>query len=380
MRLVFWVCVGGLVYVYVGYPLLVRIAAALAARPVRGADCEPTVSIVVAAYNEAHRIEQRLGNLADLDYPRDRLEILVGSDGSTDDTVARARAHVGAGGQVLAFDTRRGKPAVINELVAAARGDIVVFADVRQAFEKTMVRSLVRPFADPAVGAVSGELMLVDRGQGTVGSGVGFYWRYEKAIRTSEGRLDSTVGVTGAAYAIRRALYEPIAPDTLLDDVVVPMRIVRRGYRVVFEPGARAYDAVAASAREEFVRKVRTIAGTFQLFARERWIVNPLGNRLWVQTVSHKGLRLVAPLFLVGAFLASAALVEHPLYRAAYVAQVMFYVGAIAGMLRMAKGRGRSRSVLSVLYVFCLLHWATVVAFVRFLRRRQRVTWERAST
>ena len=196
-----------------------------------------------------------------------------------------------------AFAVRRGKAAVLNDVVPRASGAIVVLADARQRFEPDTVRALTRPFADPAVGAVSGELILTETLEGpAVGRGVGVYWRYEKLIRKSESRVDSTVGATGAIYAIRRELFEPIPEDTLLDDVLIPLRIVRRGYRVLFEPAARAWDRVAASAGEELARKVRTLAGNFQLFVREPWLLDPRRNRIWLATVSHKGLRLLGPL------------------------------------------------------------------------------------
>ena len=262
---------------------------------------------------------------------------------------------------VVAFETRRGKPAVLNDVVPKARGEIVVMADARQTFDPRAIRELVAPFADAGVGAVSGELILTAGGDATrVGEGVSVYWRYEKFIRRHESLADSTVGATGAIYAIRRALFVPIPPDTILDDVLIPMTIARRGYRVVFEAAARAYDRPAATASQEFRRKVRTIAGTFQLFARGRWLLSPRHNRLWLQTVSHKGL-----------------LLEKPLYRLSLGAQVVFYVVALIGWLM---GDARTRiPFMSVPYVFCLLNWATTVAFVRFLTGRQRVTWDKAA-
>jgi len=185
------------------------------------------------------------------------------------------------------------------------------------------------------------------------------------------------VGATGAVYAIRRELFEPIPEDTLLDDVLIPLRIVRRGYRVLFEPAARAWDRVAASAEEELARKVRTLAGNFQLFVREPWLLDPHRNRIWVATVSHKGLRLLGPVLHAGAFAASAALAGAPLYRAALVVQALFYALALTGHA-MRNSRRRS-AILSVPYVVCLLNWATVVGFLRFATGRQSASWARAA-
>ena len=265
------------------------------------------MSVIVVAHDEADRIAARIDNLLALDYPRDRLEILIASDGSTDGTASLARAYAQDGVAVHAFAARRGKAAVLNDVVPKARGAIVVLADARQRFEPETVRALTRPFADPVVGAVSGELILTEApGGATVGRGVGVYWRYEKLIRKSESRVDSTVGATGAVYAIRRELFEPIPEDTLLDDVLIPLHIVRRGYRVLFEPAARAWDRVAAARRRSSRARFARSPGNFQLFWRAPWLLDPRRNRIWLATVSHKGLRLLGPVLHAGAFVASA--------------------------------------------------------------------------
>jgi cellulose synthase/poly-beta-1,6-N-acetylglucosamine synthase-like glycosyltransferase len=336
---------------------------------------EPPVTVVVVAYNEAHRIAGRLDNLLALDYPQDKLEIVLASDGSTDDTVERARRYEEAGVVVRVFHTRRGKAAVLNDVVPAARGEIVVLADARQQFDRGAVRALVSDFADKTVGAVSGELVMTpDSAGAAVGKGVCFYWRYEKFIRRHESRAGSTVGATGAIYAIRRALFDPIPEDTILDDVVIPLRIVRAGYRVLFEPEARAYDGASATARQEFVRKVRTIAGTFQLLAREAWVFDPFRNAVWFETISHKALRLTLPLLQAIVLIANARLAAVPVYRVLLAAQLVFYLAALAGYaLRRAR---RPVFLLTVPYTICLLTWATIVGFMHFITRRQKATWE----
>ena len=373
----FWIALLLLAYVYVGYPLAAWLRAAVRPRPHRqNSDDTPSVTVVVVAYNEEERIGPRLDNLRALDYPREKLEILVASDGSTDRTVERARRDASAGITVHAFHTRRGKAAVLNDVVPSARGEIVVFADARQRFDRAALRALVGDFADPAVGAVSGELMIGEpETDAVVGKGVGFYWRYEKFIRRSESRAGSTVGATGAIYAIRRAMFQPIPDDTILDDVLIPLRAVREGFRVLFEPGARAYDTASATARQEFVRKVRTIAGTFQLLAREPWLFNPLRNPIWFETISHKALRLAIPLLQVTALSANVALADLNVYRWLLAAQVLFYLAALGGCVHTYPRR--STFMLTVPYTLCLLSWATVVGFVQFITRRQKPTWER---
>jgi len=377
-QFLFWASILLLAYAFVGYPALVCLWARLRPRPVSRQWWEPAVTLVVVAHNEAVRVDQRLANLTALDYPQHRLQILVASDGSTDGTAERARAWEPAGVEVVAFERRRGKPAVLNDvLLRLVRGEIVVLADARQRFASDAVRALVAAFADPGVGAVSGELILTcDKGKSAVGEGVGVYWRYEKLIRWSESRVDSTVRATGAIYAIRRSLFEPIPEDTILDDVWLPMRIARRGYRVLFEPGARAWDRAPATPAQEFARKVRTLTGNFQLFTRERWLLNPVRNRLWVQTASHQMPRLLTPFLLLAAFGTDLLLVAgSPFHRWTLAGQIAFYAAALSG--HVLQGAQRRVRGLAVPYVICLLSVAALVAFFRFITGRQSVTWDK---
>jgi len=377
LTLIFWTSVLLMAYVYVGYPLVILLWARLLPRSSIESEIQPRVSILVVAHNEGHRLARRLENLLGLDYPADRVEVLVGSDGSDDGTDQLARSFRHPRLRFFTFPTRRGKAAVLNDLVEAASGEILVMADARQRFAVDAIKWLMCRFADPTVGVVSGELMLTRNVKGTaVGDGVGFYWRYEKLIRSSESLADSTVGATGAIYAIRRKLFEPLPEDTILDDVLVPVRVMARGYRVLFEPRARAYDRAAATTAEEFARKVRTITGNFQLLWRETWLFSPLRNRLWFQTLSHKVLRLVGPILLAGALGANLALLHSPFYRVTLVAQATFYAAALGGfLLRDARWKVRA---LIVPYMVCLLNWATAVAFVHFLTRHQGAMWAAA--
>ena len=377
-HLLFWLAFAMLGYICIGYPVLARIRAAINPKTRRRAPIEPTITIIVAAYNEAGRIERRLRNLLSLDYPKDKVEILVASDGSTDETVALAQNFASAGVIVHDFAERRGKPAMFNELVPMATGEIVVFADARQRFDVMALRALVSDFADPGVGAVSGELVMSAAADAEAGGeGAAMYWQYEKLIRSTESRSGSTVGATGAIYAIRKSLFEPLAEDTILDDVLIPVRITRRGYQVVFEPGAKAFDIAPANAHAELVRKVRTIGGTFQLFSRERWLLSPRTNPLWFETISHKALRLTLPLWLATLLVSNLALLTFPIYQLTMVGQAAFYAAAAAG--RGQREARRRRMVLTLPYTMCLLSWATVIGFIRFITRTQEVTWEIAS-
>lgn len=328
------------------------------------------------AHNEGHRIAARIENLLALDYPRELLQIIIASDGSTDDTVNCARAYQDKGVRVVEYRQNRGKPAVLNALIPSLDSEIVVLADARQRLPAASLKVLLARFSDPAVGAVSGDLVLESEPGTQMGEGVGFYWRYEKFIRHCESAVDSMIGVTGAYYALRRRFFQKIPDTTILDDVLIPMQIARQGYRIVQEGGACAYDKVFATSTAEFSRKVRTIAGNFQLFSLAPWLLSPAANRLWFQTVSHKFLRLLSPLFLLGVLLANVLLLELLLYQILFVAQLLFYVAAGLGYL--GRSRHRKGLFLNVPYTFCVLNWATVVGFLGYLSGRQKVTWRKA--
>ena len=376
--LAFWLAAVLLGYTYFGYPLLLSVRVRFGVRPQQRSTINPTVSILVVAHNEGHQITRRIDNLLALDYPPDHLEIVIASDASSDATVALASRYQQDGIRMVAFTQHRGKPAVLNDLIPQLNGEIVVLMDVRQHIAADALRQLVNNFADPEVGAVSGELLLTEGQDGSSGlQGVGFYWRYEKFIRLHESRIDSAIGATGALYALRRELYEVIPEETVLDDVLIPMQIARRGYRVLFEPAARASDRLSASSKEEYRRKVRTIAGNFQLFRRQPWLLNPFANRLWFQTVSHKLARLLCPAFLLLALGANLMLLDKLFYQMALVFQVTFYLAALAAQLWPTQAQ--KSALLSVPHAFCLLNWCTAVGFWRFIRGQQQVTWAQAN-
>ncbi len=372
----FWCSTGLLVYTYFGYPLIIWLWALWGRRHVNRKTTMRSVSIVVVAHNEEERIDARIQNLLALDYPRNFLEIIIASDGSSDRTVSRAQRYQERGVRVIEYRGNRGKPAVLNDLIPQLKSEIVVFLDTRQRISPEALSALLMNFEDPQTGVVSGELILEGESDTEVGEGVGFYWRYEKFIRSCESRVDSTVGVTGAFYAIRRKLYESIPEETILDDVLIPMRIARQGYRVLFESKARAYDKVFKRAEAEFTRKVRTIAGNFQLFTLEPWLFNPFINRLWFQTYSHKLSRLFSPFCLVTTLASNVLLLDLTFYRVVLVLQLLFYSAATIGYrTQSAKKKG---PLVNIPYAFCLLNWATIIGFFRFILRRQRVTWQKA--
>lgn len=330
MEWVFWSAAGIIVYVYLGYPALLAGIARFRTRPVRRGEWTSSVSVVMAVYNEAEVVRRKIENLLSLQVPSDRLEILAVSDGSTDGTNEILADYRSRGVRVIALPGHRGKAEALNAGVSAARGELVVLVDARQPLEPTALRRLADNFCDRSVGAVGGRLEL--RGNGPATAGFGSYWNYELWIRRHESRIDSMVGVTGALYAIRRDLWEPLPPDTILDDVLVPMRILLKGYRVVYEPEAIAFDRLRDQVPGEFARKVRTLAGNFQLLGRHPDWLSPATNRVWVQYLSHKVGRLVVPPCLL-AMLVSSAVLYQGFYAVAFHLQVLWYgVAVCAGV------------------------------------------------
>lgn len=364
---------GLLGYTYFGYPALIGALSKL--RPLRTERDEsftPSVSVLMSAYNAADYLDRKLDSILALDYPAAQLEVLVYSDGSTDDTDAILTRRAAGDPRIrwLRGETRRGKPTALNKLRALARGEVIFMTDVRQTFNRGALRALVRHLADPSVGCVSGNLVI----EGDAGSGV--YWKYEKWIREREASFRSVPGVTGAIYVLRAADLEDIPEDTILDDVLIPMRLRVRGMKVLFEPEAHAYDTAADDERE-FSRKVRTLAGNFQLFSRMPSLLSPLGNPSWLETMSHKGLRLAGPWLLSG--LAASSLryaIKPPKHasraaitfaRALAAGQVVFYAAALLGP-RAGKLPGVART-------FVVMNAAAAVGLTRFLRGNQRITW-----
>jgi cellulose synthase/poly-beta-1,6-N-acetylglucosamine synthase-like glycosyltransferase len=331
-----------LAYVYAGYPLLLAIWSAVASRPVRkGARDDgrgwPAVSVVVAAHNEASRLQGRIANLLEQDYPGP-LDVVIVSDGSTDHP-RRALGRLDDRVQLLELP-RGGKALALNAGVAATHGEIIAFADTRQRWEKDAMLELVLNFRDVDVGGATGELILDsesrrDTSDSTVGEGLGLYWKYEKWLRRRESLVWSTIGATGAIYALRRSLWQPLPAVTLLDDVLAPMRAICAGKRIVFDDRARAFDSAAPHGAAEARRKTRTLAGNYQILSLEPRLLLPFANPVWVQYVSHKLGRLLAPWALIAAFLSCAVLApDRGFYAVALILQLGFYcLAAIGGWI-----------------------------------------------
>jgi len=373
MEMTFWGCVALVAYAYVIYPLALLCAVRLRGRPASRGAFTGSVSFVVAAHNEAHRIAARRDELLAL-LDRDGIpgEVIIVSNGSTDATAAVAASGAAAGRvRVIEIAENVGKAEALNRAVASSTADVIVFADARQRWAPDALKVLLQDFADPSVGAVTGDLCL-ESAPGVV-AGVGLYWRYEKAIRKLESRLHSTAGATGAISAVRRELFCRIPMRTILGDVYWPMRVVLQRRRVIHEGAAKAFDRLPDCARDEFWRKVRTLSGNFQLVCRLPILLSPLHNPIWLQFLSHKLLRLAVPWLLI-AMLCLSAVLSGTLYRVALGVQLAGYLLGILGMYSAAASRLR---VASAAASFLVLNAAAWTAFWIWISGRAGSSWRK---
>lgn len=373
MRFVFW---GGLfvvLYTYAGYPVWLWLRACWRPHPPTRAEFLPSVSVVMVVRNEEKVLREKLSNLLRLDYPAQNLEFVVISDGSTDGTdVILSEFAAEARLRWAAKPVASGKASGLNDAIQAAHGEIVVFTDARQRIESEAVRRLMENFADSAVGCVSGELMLGNPEAGETARGMGLYWRVEKRIRELESTSGSVMGATGAFYAARRELLPPLPSELILDDVYIPLSVLRQARRVLFDPRARAWDVPDLGAGREFARKVRTLGGNYQLVQLAPWLLTS-ENPARFEFVSHKLMRLVSPFALAAVLLASAAL-SHPIYRLALVSQLFLYGLSLMAISSLALGP--LTRLADAASTFVILNAAALVAFAKFVAGR-KVVWTR---
>lgn len=374
MEVIFWLLAAVVVYVYAGYPLLLVVLSGLGARrPVRKADTEPSVTLIVSAFNEASVIADKIRNSLALDYPREKIEIVVISDASDDGTDEIVGQFAAQGVRLLRMNDRGGKTLGLNAGVRSAKGDIVVFSDANAMYLPDAIRKMTRNFADPAVGAVVGESTYADA-EGGAQQSESLYWRYETGIKRLETQIGSTVGGDGAIYAIRRSLYRDMRADAL-SDFVNPMQIVMAGYRCIYEPEAQSVEEAAEGFDKEFRRKVRIVNRAW----RATWTLPALLNPLrfgWfsLELFSHKLLRWLMPLFLIAVLLLNVLLVERaPLYSWLLVLQLVFYALALAGYL--TRGRPTQPRLIYVPYYFCLVNIASARGIIEAYRGRTYTTW-----
>jgi len=385
MEWVFALSIGLIGYTYLGYPLMLIIFAGIKQlhgdlwfglgkrerRKAARTNDLPMVSLLFAAHNEAAVIQQKLQNLKTLEYPANRLEILLGCDGCTDSTARLARAGGLSNLLVCEFDERSGKPAVLNRLVPMANGDLIVFCDANTMFEPDTIQCMVRHFRDPKVGCVCGELRLrrID-GEPSTES---LYWRYETLLKFLESRLNILVGANGALLGIRRSLFSPIPRNGIIDDFLVSMHVRSQGYRLVYDPEAVAWEEVAPNIRQEFRRRVRIGAGNFHALRYTWRMLLPGAGLIAFSYWSHKILRWLVPVALCTSFVSAIWLVGQPLYAAFVAASIgISLLGLIGYRLDLQE---RYSAPCNVPYYFLSMNLALFLGLFRFARGRQSLVW-----
>lgn len=370
LQIAFWVAVSIILYTFVGYPVLVGLLSRWRRNPIDRQPITPHVSLVIPAYNEEDVIARKLENSLELDYPPNRLEVVVVTDGSDDGTVDIVAGYADKGVQLHHRPLREGKAAAINRVVPLVSGEVLVFSDANTMLDQGSMKALVRSFADPEVGAVSGEKQVQ-------GGGEGLYWRYESFLKSCDSALSSVMGAAGEFFAVRRDLFRPTEEDALIEDFVLSLRLVEDGWRVAYESQAVAREQSSPTLGGDWRRRTRIAAGGFQAIARLRGLLHPKHGWVAWQYLSHRVMRWAAtPFLLPFAYITNGMLVGNLFYRALFVGQSLFYVAALVGYL-LSLFNKRSGPLHAVFY-FCFGNAAALAGFWRYITGRQPIAWAKA--
>lgn len=385
----FWLLLFVVFYAYVGYGILlfsiVRLRRALGLKKPVTADpgYEPEVTLFIPAYNEKEYVAEKIRNTRELDYPREKLHIMWVTDGSDDGTPQELAKYEGV--EVHHLPGRSGKIGAMNRGMKFVCTPIVIFSDANTHLGKESIRRIVRLFADPSVGCVSGEKRIRDKGKdAAAGAGEGLYWKYESALKKLDAELYSVVGAAGELFAIRKELYREVERDTLLDDFIISLRVAQKGYTIQYDPEAYALETASSNVKEELKRKIRISAGGIQSVIRLRSLLNVFRYKtLSFQYISHRVLRwTLAPLTLLLLIPVGMALALHEgilsfgMYAVLFWGQIIFYLAALLGWY--LENRMIRMKLLFVPYYFFIMNLSVFLGFRRYLKGSQSVNWERA--
>ena len=374
-EITFWLSAAALVYTYIGYPILVVLVGAMRPRVPRRGAFEPAVSVIITAYNEERDLAAKLENTLALDYPQELLEIIVASDCSSDRTDEITQEFASRGVRLYRQVQRLGKTTAQNSAVERARGEILLFSDATTMYRPDVLRAMMPNFADPTVGCVAGRLIYVDPTESSVGRGAVSYWNYETFIKKHESRAGSLIGASGCLYAVRRSAYLPLYPEAH-GDFIIATKMIRQGLRTVFEPEAVCTEETNRLINNELKMRVRVITQTFTDLWRHRHMLNPFRSGFYaVQLISHKVMRYLVPLFLLGILVASGILASGSLFFGTlFAVQVASYVGAACASVLDRLGV-RSR-LLAFPQYFVIVNLASVIALYKLLRGERYARWE----
>ncbi|MBU0697086.1 MAG: glycosyltransferase family 2 protein [Bacteroidetes bacterium] len=386
MIVLFWVSLFIIFYTFFGYGIflffLVRIKR-LFVKPFQFNDNEvlPTVSLIIAAFNEADIIEEKIKNCLELDYPKDKIQIIFITDGSSDETstiISRTKEV-----ELLHQDIRAGKMAAIKRAIPFIKGEITVFTDANTFLNKAAVKQLVKHYQNPKVGAVAGEKrIMVAESADASAAGEGFYWKYESALKKWDYELYSNVGAAGELFSIRTGLYQPVESDTIIDDHMIAMRIAENGFIIAYEPGAYAMETASADTKEELKRKIRIAAGGIQSILRLKKSANPFNYPiLTFQYISHRVLRwAITPWLMILVLILNIIICVHYndlfIYQPILLGQVLFYLASLTGYL--LESKKIKIKILFIPFYFSMMNYAAMAGTFRYFKGKQSAAWEKS--
>ena len=361
-------------YVYFGYPLLLLILSCFKSRKIGKAEIDPKVSFVISAFNEEKNIASKIDNTLSLDYPKEKLEIIVASDGSTDRTDQIVGNYRGNGVRLLRIEGRQGKTEAQNQAVRNASGEIIIFSDATTYYNKDVIKKIVRNFADERVGCVGGALNYVDSDGADADKNEGAYWKYEKKIKELESRVSSLIGVSGCLYAVRKKLYETIPYDQI-SDFVIALMVYEKGYLVVHEKEAVVFEEVTGRNRDEFSMRIRVALRSLHGLWYKKELLNPFKYGFYaVQLLSHKFLRYLIPIFLMMLFISNAFLLQYIQLKGVFYLQVFFYSSAFIGWILPIDWARKLK--IYIPFYFCMINFAALLALIKFLTGHKYVRWQ----
>jgi cellulose synthase/poly-beta-1,6-N-acetylglucosamine synthase-like glycosyltransferase len=373
--MIFWLSIAALAYVYAGYPVLVYLVSRLFPKKIQRAASEPKVTILITAYNEENAIRRKIENTLLIDYPKEKLEILVASDGSTDRTDAIVKEFAARGVRLFRQEGRVGKTVTQNNAVERAAGEIILFSDATTDYRPDVLQAILPNFADEKIGCVAGKLIYVDSSASNIGKGAKSYWNYETFLKEAESRACSLIGASGCLYAVRRSAYRPMYAEACSDFLICTL-VYEQGLRSVYEPRAVCTEDTNRQTDKEMRMRVRVISQTFTDLWRNRKMLNPLRSGFYaVELISHKVLRYSVPLLLLLIYVSNAVLMPHaPLFETLFLAQNGFYLLAVLGWA--FEKMGARIGVFAIPHYFVLANLASVFGFYKFLRGERYATWE----
>ena len=374
IEVIFWLIIFIIFYTYAGYSLLVLLLSLFFNRPVKKREIYPRVTFLITAYNEEQSIAAKLENTLNLDYPKEKLEVIVASDASTDATDSIVMKCQKQGVILNRVEGRVGKTETQNQSVAKATGDIIIFSDATTNYIKDAIKKIVQNYADPQVGAVSGRYEYVNPTGAAVGLGTVLFWKYENLIKRMQTRIRTITGCCGCIYSVRRDLYEPL-PRDIISDLVEPLKILEKGYRIAFEPEAVAYEETTETAKEEFGMRVRVISRGMNGLWYMRSLFNPFKyGFISFQLFSHKVLRWMIPFMLPLLLISNLFLMGQTFYKLSLIIQILFYIGALGGYL--LDRMGKKAKLLAIPLYYCVVNAASIAAFFRTIFGKKAIVWE----